>query len=196
MTHTESQLQFVNNQAAMIFCGIWLENEMKDTIPPGFELRCFSVPAVKGGKGNPSLFNGEGSEFYFVPADARHPELAVDFARYMVSPKNAPDMGASIGVISALKGGTPRDAVSPALQSVLDMIEDAEGIFSVRLTRLLQEWTNQVMSPSLWALLLGEITPEEFCRRLDEGLAAAKADPDFIVPPFVPYDPAQFGESS
>ncbi len=29
MTHTESQLQFVNNQTAMIFCGIWLENEMK-----------------------------------------------------------------------------------------------------------------------------------------------------------------------
>ena len=50
MTHTESQLQFVNNQAALIWCGIWLENEMKNSTPPGFEMRCFNIPAVEGGR--------------------------------------------------------------------------------------------------------------------------------------------------
>ncbi|HRT64257.1 MAG TPA: extracellular solute-binding protein [Candidatus Hydrogenedentes bacterium] len=194
MTHTESQLQFVNGHAAMIWCGIWLENEMKNSTPPGFEMRCFNVPAVEGGKGNPNLFNGMGAEWIFVPADARFPEEAQDFARYLVSPINAPDMGASIGVISPMRGATPRSAVSPALQSVLDMMDNAPGIFSVRADALFLEWTQEVMQPSLSALLRGESTPEQFCRRLDDGIAAACANPDAIIPPHVPYDPVRFGE--
>ena len=62
MTHTESQLHFVQGNAAMTFCGIWLENEMKDTTPPDFEMRSFTIPAVEGGKGNPGLLNGQGME--------------------------------------------------------------------------------------------------------------------------------------
>jgi len=195
MTHTESQLQFVNRQAAMIYCGIWLENEMKDSIPPGFEMRCFNVPAVEGGKGNPALCNGLGGELIFVPADANYPELALDFARYMVSLENGPDMGRSIGVVSPLKEGTPRESVSPALRSVLDMVDAAPGIFTIRLTNLLLEWTNQVMMPQLDSLLRGETTPEAFCAALDRGIEEALENPDIVIPPDVPYDLAALGEA-
>ena len=194
MTHTESQLQFVNGQAALIWCGLWLENEMKNSTPPGFEMRCFNVPAVEGGKGNPALLYGEGAEWIFVPTDARYPEEAVDFCRYMVSLENAPDMAGSIGVISPLKGGTPPSAVGPTLRSVLDMMNDTPGIYACRLSWLLMEWTDQVLNPCIAALLRGEMTPEAFCRRLEEGVAAARANPDIIVPPYVPYDPGAFGE--
>lgn len=195
MTHTESQLQFVNNRAALIFCGIWLENEMKESIPPGFELRCFNLPSVAGGRGNPALILGQGMEYLFVPTDARHPEEAFEFARYLVSPGNAPDMGASIGVISPLAHGTPRESVTPALQSVLDLIESSEGIFNVRLRALLPEWTAQVMNTAIRGLLGGKLTSEAFARMLDEGVASARADPDVIVPDFLPYDPAAYGEA-
>ncbi|HIJ73881.1 MAG TPA: extracellular solute-binding protein, partial [Candidatus Hydrogenedentes bacterium] len=195
MTHTESQLQFVNNQAAMIFCGPWLENEMKNCIPPGFEMRCFNVPAVEDGKGNPNLCNGSGGEFLFVPADARYPAEAMAFARYLISPANAGDMTAAIGNLSSLKGCMNRAAVSPALESVIDMIEQSPGIFDCRLPTLLLEWDQQVKTPLLASLLRGEITPEEFCRGLDEGIAAAGANPDLNIPEHVPYDPAAFGES-
>ncbi len=195
MTHTESQLQFVNGKAALIWCGLWLENEMKRSTPPGFEMRCFSVPGVEGGKGNPQLFCGQGAEWIFVPSDARRPERAIDFCRYMVSLENAPDMGSSIGVISPLRGGTPKDAVSPTMQSVLDMIKDAPGIFTCRLPLLLLEWNTQVVQPCLAALMRGEISPETFCKRLDDGVAAERAKPGVIVPPNVAYDPAAFGEA-
>jgi N-acetylglucosamine transport system substrate-binding protein len=196
MTHTDSQLQFINNQAAMIFCGVWLENEMKASTPPGFEMRCFNVPAVSGGKGNPRMFNGSGGEYVFIPADGRYPEQAFEFARYMISPVNAPEMGRSIGVISPLRGATPREALSPALQSVLDMMEGDPGIFSDRLDTLLLEWTNQVMVPSLAKLLRGALTPEAFGAALDAGIAAAKANPDIYIPDYAPYDPSAFGEPS
>lgn len=194
MSHTESQLQFVNNQAAMIFCGLWLHNEMRESTPPDFEMRCFNVPAVPGGKGNPRLFSGSGWEFIFVPAEARHAEEVFDFVRFLVSPLNAPDMGRSIGVISPLRGGTPRDAVDPPLQSALDLIESSEGIFSVRLETLLLGWREQVMQPAMASLLRGEIAPEEFCRRLDDGVAEAIRAPGLVIPPAVRYDPARFGE--
>lgn len=187
MTHTESQLQFVQGNAAMIFCGIWLENEMKDSTPPDFEMRCFTVPAVEGGKGDPRFFHGQGMEFLFVPRDARLPDLAFDFARYLVSPRNAPDMGRSIGIISPLAGATPRDAVTPALQSVLDLIENSGGVFNVRPRELLLEWRAQVMNPAMAALLRGEITPREFARQLDDGVQTALKNPDLIIPPYVPY---------
>ncbi len=194
MTHTESQLQFVNNQAAMIFCGMWLENEMKDSTPPGFEMRCFSIPGVEGGKGNPAMLPGQGMEYLFVPVDGRHHEIAFEFASYLVSPKYAADMGKSIGVISPLKDATPRDAITPALGSVLDVINDSAGIFSVRVRELLPEWRAQVMHVAISELCRGEITPEAFGRVLDEGIAVAVANPDVIKPPFVALDPAQYGE--
>jgi ABC-type glycerol-3-phosphate transport system substrate-binding protein len=150
-------------------------------------MRCFTVPAVEGGKGDPRLFHGQGMEFLFVPKDARHPDLAFDFARYLVSPRNAPDMGRSIGIISPLARATPRDAVTPALQSVLDLIENSDGVFNVRPRELLLEWRAQVMNPAMATLLRGEITPQQFARQLDLGVQTALKDPDLIVPPYVPY---------
>jgi hypothetical protein len=95
-----------------------------------------------------------------------------------------------------MKGATPRESVMPPLQSALDMIEPAQGIFQIRLETLLLSWRVQVMQPATAKLLAGEITPEEYCRRLEDGVAAAKADPDAILPAPVLYDPAAFGEST
>lgn len=195
MNHLESQLEFVNNKAAMIFCGVWLFNEMKESTPPDFEMRVFNVPAVEGGKGNPKLFNGLGMEQMLVTSDGRYPEDAMDFARYMISMQNGADMASSIGVISPLKGGCPRETVGPPLQSVLDMIDAAPGVFNVRLYDLLLEWREQVAHIALASLMQGDITPEEFGRQLDEGLVRAQQDPDVIIPPFTPYDPASLGET-
>ena len=195
MTHTESQLQFINGNAGMVFCGLWLYNEMKIALPDDFEMRCFSVPSVVGGKGNPALFNGEGTEFLFVPTEAANPDLARDFARYLVSPANAPSMGAAIGVISPLRGGTPRENVSPALQSGLDMIEDSAGIFYVRHLALLVAWRTLALEPAMAELMRGDSTPEAFCKALDDGVATALENRELIIPEPVLYDPAAFGEA-
>jgi ABC-type glycerol-3-phosphate transport system substrate-binding protein len=133
-------------------------------------------------------------EYLFVPRDAKHADIAFEFARYLVSPAAAPDMGRSIGVISPLAGATPRDSVTPAQQSALDIIDASDGLFNVRVYMLFPAWRTQVMGGAIAALLRGEITPEEFGKRLDDGIAAALQDPDVIVPPFQPYDAAALGE--
>ena len=194
MTHTESQLQFVNRKAALIFCGVWLENEQKTTTPPDFEMRCFNVPAVEGGKGNPLAYNAEGGEWFLATADGTHTTEGMDFVRYLVSPTNAPDLGRTISVISPLKGATPRDALSPALQSVLDIMDRAPGIYSVRLPYLLLRWNTEDCTPAIGDLLGGRITPQQYCEKLERGIQIDKHNPDVIVPPFDPVDPKTFGE--
>jgi len=60
MTHTESQMEWVNGRAAMVFCGLWLKNEMKNALPNQFEMACFPVPMVEGGAGDPRAVYGGG----------------------------------------------------------------------------------------------------------------------------------------
>ncbi len=194
MTHTESQLQFVNNQAAMVFCGVWLYNEMKESIPPGFQMRCFDVPAVPGAPGNPRMRHAAGSEFIFMPADSDNPELAFDFARFMMSPVNAPGMSRGIGVVSPLRGGTPPDSVDPPLRSVLEMIDAADGIFRERASEFLLDWQYQVMMPALAGLMRGELSPGECCAWLERGVRNAIAELDRDIPEHRPYDPLLHGE--
>jgi len=195
MNHTESQLQFVNGSAAMVFCGLWLDNEMKDSVPPDFEMRAFTMPAVQDGKGNPNLVQGSGWEFFLVPSEADNIERAFDFVRFMVSPENAPSMGREIGVISPLKGGTPRETVSKALGSVLDILDATEGIYYIRTDWLLLDWKANVMNTQMANLLKGDATPEAFCAAMDAGLQASLAARDDPLPPYAPYDPAEYGES-
>ena len=60
---------------------------------------------------------------------------------------------------------------------------------------LFPAWRTQTMGVAIAALLDGKITPEEFGRQLDQGIAASQNDPDVIVPDYTPYEPAKFGES-
>jgi N-acetylglucosamine transport system substrate-binding protein len=194
MNHTESQYQFIIGKTALVFCGIWLENEMKANIPPGFDLKAFNLPGNPEWKGNPALVHGEGMEFLFVPTDARYPDIAFEFARYLVSPQNAADMAESIGVISPLAKATPPESVTPALRSVLEIINTAPSIFNVRPNMLFPAWRAQVMNAAIQGLCRGELTPEEFGRALDDGIAQSVSTSELAIPAAVLYDPAAFGE--
>ncbi|MFB9753377.1 extracellular solute-binding protein [Paenibacillus hodogayensis] len=44
LTHTQSQMQMIQGQAAMVSTGVYVENEMKAAIPPDFEWGYMSVP--------------------------------------------------------------------------------------------------------------------------------------------------------
>ena len=84
--------------------------------------------------------------------------------------------------------------MTPALQSVLNAIDRAPGIYNVRLRTLFPEWTTQVMQGAISALFRGEITPEEFGERMDAGLARSVEQTERPIPPYTPYDAAAFGE--
>ncbi len=46
LSHTESQAAWLQGDAAFIPCGTWLENEMKDVIPEGFQMIVQPSPSL------------------------------------------------------------------------------------------------------------------------------------------------------
>ncbi|WP_135553857.1 type 2 periplasmic-binding domain-containing protein [Paenibacillus cymbidii] len=44
LTHTQSQMQVIQHQAAMVSTGVWVQNEMKDSTPADFKWGFMAVP--------------------------------------------------------------------------------------------------------------------------------------------------------
>ncbi|HYO11530.1 MAG TPA: extracellular solute-binding protein [Tepidisphaeraceae bacterium] len=149
MSHTESQLQFFLGNAAMIPCGAWLKSEMLGKIPQGFELGCFNLPIVAGGKADPSAVRIS-AEPFIVFSKSKHPEACVDFLRFITSRQMAglfarmqdvptcvrganegnlsKDLDDLVKIVSAAKasyGAVPGGGYSEMLQVYADMMYDA-----------------------------------------------------------------------
>ena len=183
MTHTDSQMEWVNGRAAMIFCGFWLKNEMKEAIPPGFEMACFAVPMVEGGAGDPRAVCGWGGENFVIFADARHPREAADFLKFMLSLANARDYVQRLDTLSATRDCAKGVAISPGLQSAVDVLERSSRTFSDRLDGLFPDLVRTTVQHALAELMGGRITPEEFASRLEAGIDAVRQNPRIYKPP-------------
>ncbi|MDH7571913.1 MAG: extracellular solute-binding protein, partial [Armatimonadota bacterium] len=183
MTHTESQLEWVNGRAAMVFCGLWLKNEMKNAIPPGFEMACFPMPRVEGGKGDPNAVYGGGGENFLVMADAPHPKEALDFLKYMVSLEPARRYILQLDTLSPVRDAVKGLPISPELRSAVTVMERSSRIFSDRLSVLYLTFSRQALPDALRDLLSGAITPEVFGKRLEAAMEAVRRDPDIYKPP-------------
>jgi len=183
MTHTESQLEWVNGRAAMIFCGLWLKNEMKNAIPDGFEMACFAVPPVEGGKGDPRAIYGGGAENFFVFSDAKHPKEALDFLKFMLSTESARSYIQQLDTLSPVRDSVKGVAISPALQSAVDVLDRSDRLYTDRLSGLYLTFGKSVLPDALTDLLTGKTTPEAFGSRLEAAMQQVRSDPDTYKPP-------------
>lgn len=183
MTHTESQMEWVNRRAAMLFCGLWLPNEMKAAIPPDLEMDCFPVPTVAGGKGDNTAVYGGGGAQYFVFSQARHPEIGADFLKFMVSRQQARTYTETLGALSPVRNATAGVKMPPALQSAVMIVNRAESVFSDRITSLYLEFGNNTLPENLSALIQGKITPQQFGENLEKATETIRRDPNIYKPP-------------
>ena len=86
----ESQLDFVQGRAAMIPNGVWLENEMKNNLPSGFQMAMMPTPEIEGAKrdadGNLIDVNVNSSgDFILIPRGAKNPSVAKKFLSFINS---------------------------------------------------------------------------------------------------------------
>ncbi len=183
MTHTESQMEWASGRAAMVFCGMWLKNEMKSAIPDGFKMDCFAVPMVEGGKGDPNAVWGGGGETFFVFKEAKHPREAADFLKYMISLEPARSYIKALATLSPVKGAADGMEISYDLKSALAIQNRATRNFGDRLTGLYPDFGRNDCKAAQADLLEGKITPEEFGRRLEAGVEKVRRNPDIYKPP-------------
>ena len=88
---TDAERSFVNGEAAMIMCGGWLENEMRDFTPKGFKMKMMPTPLIDGAKVNSAtgkpytINNANAGDVMFIPAEAKNKDLAKSFLKFITT---------------------------------------------------------------------------------------------------------------
>ena len=85
LSHTESQAAWLQGNAAFIPCGTWLENEMKDVIPEGFQMVVKASPALSADDVLPqTAASVSAGETFIVPTGA-NPLGGMEWLRLLFS---------------------------------------------------------------------------------------------------------------
>lgn len=176
LSHTESQAEWLQGNAVFIPCGTWLENEMRELTPEGFDMVIKPVPGPTADNYDAILaWPGEG---YIVPKNAANVIGGMEFMRAMLSKANAQFFAKEISAIMPVFGGSEGIELSTALQSALDAAETAgDGLFNY----LWRNWyapMNDASRDNMGELLTMRITPEQFVENVQAIADEVKADDD------------------
>lgn len=151
-----AQVQWVNDKIAMMFMGAWLPLEMSEQAPAGFETTLFAFPSIEGGKGNEWVEHWANT--YGVLKSSQHPDEAVRYLKYIMSPKVAAEM-VKLGAPVPLKG-VP---VPPALQYQYDILNTLKPMPArAGLNTEIPEYMDKVFNPCDDKFFQLQSTPEEF----------------------------------
>lgn len=179
-SHTEAQMIWLQGKAAMIPCGTWLESEMSNALPEGFQMRIMPVPGFIDGKGGIGAMQASAGPAFWVPTDAAHPDWGMEYLRILLSRKMAGGFIRNIGSVQPIRGSTEDVTVQPATQSALDAVAAAGGeTFNFRFSSWYLELQNEFTN-ALGALLNGDLTPEGFAERMERMAERLRQDPDTL----------------
>ena len=175
LTHTESQAEWLQGNAAFIPCGTWLENEMRELTPAGFNMVIKPVPGPDESSYE-SLVAWPG-EPYIVPTNAANVIGGMEFMRCMLSKANAQFFAKEISAIMPVFGGSEGVELSSALTSALQAAEAANGGFNY----LSRGWYSDLWTAvknATGELLTNRTSPEQFAETVQAAADAVKADDD------------------
>jgi N-acetylglucosamine transport system substrate-binding protein len=104
LDHTQSQAEWLQGKAAMLPCGTWLENEMRDSIPEGFNMVVAPTPSLPGDKVPfEGIFAGAGEPF-IVPAQAKNVQGGKEWLRLLFSKEGGAKFATLTSSLSVVKG--------------------------------------------------------------------------------------------
>jgi ABC-type sugar transport system permease subunit/ABC-type glycerol-3-phosphate transport system substrate-binding protein len=168
-----AELLFLQGRAAMTVSGSWFFNEMAGRIPAGFEVGTMNFPVFADGVADPSTIQtGSDCFFVFKTGDADRERLTVDFLRFMTSRARAEAFVRETDAPVAVRG-MPDSAYSPRMRGTAALIAGARASFNMPQVMLQSPAVRQALVDDTRRLMLGQLEPEEFSRRLE---AAASDD--------------------
>lgn len=179
MSGTESQMEFLVGRAAMIPCGSWLHNEMKDVIPSDFRMEFIRGPVFEEGVGDPTCMFGDGSD-WLVPAKAKHPDVASDFFRYMTSPDKAREFLEQKGSLMCI-ADLGEVKVPSYMEKPLQFVNQAKSLWGIEYSVWYPELETEIQNAFI-DFYCELLTPEEFVERVEKAATITREDPS--IPKF------------
>lgn len=101
LDNTESQMMFISGKALMCPNASWLEVEMLQNTPEGFEMVLIAPPSI-GGANEQNLY-GHVDEWLIIPQSAQNKELAKKFVSFIFSEKGLLDFFKNTNTTSTFK---------------------------------------------------------------------------------------------
>jgi raffinose/stachyose/melibiose transport system substrate-binding protein len=120
----EGIARFINGEAAMFFMGSWSMPTFYEEL--GDDLGVFNLPTIEGGKGSADHWLIIPNQALSIGANSSHPDVAVDFLKFMLSPERQTELAKS-GLIVTTKVDLPADEVNPIQAEIIDMLGRATG---------------------------------------------------------------------
>lgn len=173
MSHTESQMEFLQGKAAMIPCGTWLFSEMKKVMPANAKMEFFLPPVLAEGKGDPtSLLIG--IEPWMVPTAGKNKDAAIEFYKYMTSLSVAKRFVEEKGTLMSIKG-SEQAKLPEVLAKPAEALKNSKSVWAVQYRQWYPAFDKEIQD-SLTALLNKELTPEGFCDRVEAAAEKTRND--------------------
>jgi len=167
-----AQVQWVNSEIAMMFCGAWLPKEMSEQTPEGFEISLFGFPEVEGGEGNDYVEHWANT--YGVLKATEHPDAVGKYLQYIMSKKVGTRI-ANLGTPVPLDG-VP---VPPALENQFKILETHTAMPArAGLNTEIPEYMENVYNMCDDKFFQGQINAEEFidCLKTESANFWAKSE--------------------
>ncbi len=168
MSATAAQRAMLEGRAAMTISGSWFVTEMKKVMPPNFELGTMPFPIFADGVGEPTALQ-TGSDFFFVfkSGDAAREQATIAFLKFLTSRAKALDWVRQSDSPVAVRG-VPIEAFSEPMRDTARMIERCRAAVNVPPNMLQPRGVFQTLTDVRWALMNGEITPQQFAESLEQ----------------------------
>jgi N-acetylglucosamine transport system substrate-binding protein len=177
LDHIQSQNEWLQGKAVFIPVGTWLENEMKDSIPPDFNMVVAPTPSLPGDKiPFEGIFAGGGEQF-IVPAKGKNVQGGKEWLRLLFSKEGGRFFAESTKSLSTVTGSGEGLDLGTAFASAQEAIAAAgENTYVTRYQDWYTEFGDEVKN-QMAELLQMRISIEEFQDAVQEAADFLKDDP-------------------
>jgi N-acetylglucosamine transport system substrate-binding protein len=177
LDHIQSQQAWLDGEAAFIWCGSWLESEMAETIPDGFEMSLAPPWAPSDNPATPAgTMRVAPGEPFVVPADAANTAGGLEFLRVMCSKAAANRFSELTSSFSVVKD-TGQTVDSTALRSAAQAAADSpENIDWKWIAWYEGPMFVDTMEPTLGEVMAGRATATELLDAMQQAADAVAAD--------------------
>lgn len=180
LTHTQSQQALIDGKAALLPCGTWLANEMKETTPASVQLTIVPVPGLTSSDKLPyGAAYATSAGQYMVPKAAKNVPGGKEFLRIMASKEGADKFAELTNSLTCI-AGAGANVQSSSMKSATTLLAAAgTNTFSWRFTEwyddLYKEFQNQID-----LLMKGQTTSDKWIDAVQK--AADKTAQDSSIP--------------
>ncbi len=180
LNHTQSQTDMMMNKALFIPNGLWMEGEMKDAPrADGFVFGMTPSPVVSADE---KRYIMDSVEQFSIPKDAKNPELAKEFLRFLYTDDSVRLFGEHANGVMAVRGAIElvKDFVSEGTYSMFSVYADSGAAPLVTGWDALPQGSKVAINDEFFApiadMMNGAITAQQWAEGIEELFTQIRED--------------------